>query len=463
MKKGTIIEKVKVGDAVAGGKCIVKEEGRAIFVTGVVPDDIIDLKVLRKKKGVLEGIAVNIHEKSAKRTEAFCSHFGICGGCKWQHMSYENQLFYKEKQVRDNLERIGKVDIESIAPILPSKETRYYRNKLEFTFSNQRWLYGDEIKSNDTFNRNGVGFHIPGKFDKIVHVDHCYLQGNISNDIRLFIHDYAQKTDIPYFDLRAQTGILRNLIIRTSSTGEVMVILSVKQKTEAVVALLDALKEKFSDLTSIMVVENDKRNDTISDLNIHLVHGRDHIFEEMEGLKFKIGPKSFYQTNSEQAYALYKVARDFADIQPKDIVYDLYTGTGTIANFVARNAQKVIGVEYIPEAIEDARVNSEINSIGNTAFFAGDLKDVLNDDFVAENGKPQVIITDPPRAGMHKDVVRQMLAIGAEKIVYISCNPATQARDINLLSDVYEVAKTQPVDMFPHTHHVENVCLLVKK
>lgn len=463
MKKGTIIEKVKVGDAVAGGKCIVKEEGRAIFVTGVVPDDIIDLKVLRKKKGVLEGIAVNIHEKSAKRTEAFCSHFGICGGCKWQHMSYENQLFYKEKQVRDNLERIGKVDIESIAPILPSKETRYYRNKLEFTFSNQRWLYGDEIKSNDTFNRNGVGFHIPGKFDKIVHVDHCYLQGNISNDIRLFIHDYAQKTDIPYFDLRAQTGILRNLIIRTSSTGEVMVILSVKQKTEAVVALLDALKEKFSDLTSIMVVENDKRNDTISDLDIHLVHGRDHIFEEMEGLKFKIGPKSFYQTNSEQAYALYKVARDFADIQPKDIVYDLYTGTGTIANFVARNAQKVIGVEYIPEAIEDARVNSEINSIGNTAFFAGDLKDVLNDDFVAENGKPQVIITDPPRAGMHKDVVRQMLAIGAEKIVYISCNPATQARDINLLSDVYEVAKTQPVDMFPHTHHVENVCLLVKK
>lgn len=463
MKKGTIIEKVKVGDAVAGGKCIVKEEGRAIFVTGVVPDDIIDLKVLRKKKGVLEGIAVNIHEKSAKRTEAFCSHFGICGGCKWQHMSYENQLFYKEKQVRDNLERIGKVDIESIAPILPSKETRYYRNKLEFTFSNQRWLYGDEIKSNDTFNRNGVGFHIPGKFDKIVHVDHCYLQGNISNDIRLFIHDYAQKTDIPYFDLRAQTGILRNLIIRTSSTGEVMVILSVKQKTEAVVALLDALKEKFSDLTSIMVVENAKRNDTISDLNIHLVHGRDHIFEEMEGLKFKIGPKSFYQTNSEQAYALYKVARDFADIQPKDIVYDLYTGTGTIANFVARNAQKVIGVEYIPEAIEDARVNSEINSIGNTAFFAGDLKDVLNDDFVAENGKPQVIITDPPRAGMHKDVVRQMLAIGAEKIVYISCNPATQARDINLLSDVYEVAKTQPVDMFPHTHHVENVCLLVKK
>ena len=457
-------EELEIIDAGAEGKAIAKPEGRVVFVNNAVPGDIVDVQVFRKKKRFFEGKAVKFHTLSDKRTEPICSHFGTCGGCKWQSMEYKHQLFYKQKQVTDNLSRIGHLELPETLPILASKTTQYYRNKLEFTFTAKRWLTEDEIGQDSVFQRNALGFHVPGRFDAVLAVDHCYLQGSLSNDLRMFIKDFALENKIEFFDLREQTGYLRNLIIRTSSTGENMMILSVaKDEPQLIDLILNAVKEKFTELTSIMYVVNSKRNDTISDLDIECFSGRDHIFEEMEGLKFKIGPKSFYQTNSEQAYELYKITRDFADIKNTDLVYDLYTGTGTIANFIAKSAKHVVGVEYIPEAIEDAKENSKLNNIGNTSFFAGDMKDILNDDFITKNGKPDVVITDPPRAGMHESVTRKILEIGAKKVVYVSCNPATQARDLEILAEKYTVSKVQPVDMFPHTHHVENVVLLSLK
>lgn len=439
-----------------------------IFVPYVVPGDVVDLQVKRKKNHYAEAVAVKFHEKSPLRTEPFCSHFGVCGGCKWQCLSYEEQLKYKQKQVFDNLTRIGKVELPEFRPILGSEKTRFYRNKLEFTFSNKRWLTEEEVKQDVKYDQmNAVGFHIPGAFDKVLAIDKCWLQDDISNQIRNAVRDYAYAHNFPFFDLRTQEGLLRNIMIRTSSTGELMVVLQCKvtddEGRRKMEEILQFMADSFPQITSLMYVINNKCNDTIGDLDVEVFKGNDHIFEEMEGLRFKVGPKSFYQTNSEQAYNLYKVAREFAGLTGNELVYDLYTGTGTIANFVARKARKVVGIEYVPEAIEDAKVNSALNSIDNTLFYAGDMKDILTNDFIAEHGRPDVIITDPPRAGMHNDVIDVILAAEPKRIVYVSCNPATQARDLQLLDGKYKVTAVQPVDMFPHTHHVENVVQLERR
>ena len=439
-----------------------------IFVPYVVPGDVVDLQVKRKKNHYAEAVAVKFHEKSPLRTEPFCSHFGVCGGCKWQCLSYEEQLKYKQKQVFDNLTRIGKVELPEFRPILGSEKTRFYRNKLEFTFSNKRWLTEEEVKQDVKYDQmNAVGFHIPGAFDKVLAIDKCWLQDDISNQIRNAVRDYAYAHNFPFFDLRTQEGLLRNIMIRTSSTGELMVVLQCKVTDDEVrrkmEEILQFMADSFPQITSLMYVINNKCNDTIGDLDVEVFKGNDHIFEEMEGLRFKVGPKSFYQTNSEQAYNLYKVAREFAGLTGNELVYDLYTGTGTIANFVARQARKVVGIEYVPEAIEDAKVNSALNGIDNTLFYAGDMKDILTNDFIAEHGRPDVIITDPPRAGMHNDVIDVILAAEPKRIVYVSCNPATQARDLQLLDGKYKVTAVQPVDMFPHTHHVENVVQLERR
>ena len=439
-----------------------------IFVPYVVPGDVVDLQVKRKKNHYAEAVAVKFHEKSPLRTEPFCSHFGVCGGCKWQCLSYEEQLKYKQKQVFDNLTRIGKVELPEFRPILGSGKTRFYRNKLEFTFSNKRWLTEEEVKQDVKYDQmNAVGFHIPGAFDKVLAIDKCWLQDDISNQIRNAVRDYAYAHNFPFFDLRTQEGLLRNIMIRTSSTGELMVVLQCKvtddEGRRKMEEILQFMADSFPQITSLMYVINNKCNDTIGDLDVEVFKGNDHIFEEMEGLRFKVGPKSFYQTNSEQAYNLYKVAREFAELTGNELVYDLYTGTGTIANFVARQARKVVGIEYVPEAIEDAKVNSALNGIDNTLFYAGDMKDILTNDFIAEHGRPDVIITDPPRAGMHNDVIDVILAAEPKRIVYVSCNPATQARDLQLLDGKYKVTAVQPVDMFPHTHHVENVVQLERR
>lgn len=439
-----------------------------IFVPYVVPGDVVDLQVKRKKNHYAEAVAVKFHEKSPLRTEPFCSHFGVCGGCKWQCLSYEEQLKYKQKQVFDNLTRIGKVELPEFRPILGSEKTRFYRNKLEFTFSNKRWLTEEEVKQDVKYDQmNAVGFHIPGAFDKVLAIDKCWLQDDISNQIRNAVRDYAYAHNFPFFDLRTQEGLLRNIMIRTSSTGELMVVLQCKvtddEGRRKMEEILQFMADSFPQITSLMYVINNKCNDTIGDLDVEVFKGNDHIFEEMEGLRFKVGPKSFYQTNSEQAYNLYKVAREFAELTGNELVYDLYTGTGTIANFVARQARKVVGIEYVPEAIEDAKVNSDLNAIDNTLFYAGDMKDILTNDFIAEHGRPDVIITDPPRAGMHNDVIDVILAAEPKRIVYVSCNPATQARDLQLLDGKYKVTAVQPVDMFPHTHHVENVVQLERR
>ena len=439
-----------------------------IFVPYVVPGDVVDLQVKRKKNHYAEAVAVKFHEKSPQRTEPFCSHFGVCGGCKWQCLSYEEQLKYKQKQVFDNLTRIGKVELPEFRPILGSEKTRFYRNKLEFTFSNKRWLTEEEVKQDVKYDQmNAVGFHIPGAFDKVLAIDKCWLQDDISNQIRNAVRDYAYAHNFPFFDLRTQEGLLRNIMIRTSSTGELMVVLQCKvtddEGRRKMEEILQFMADSFPQITSLMYVINNKCNDTIGDLDVEVFKGNDHIFEEMEGLRFKVGPKSFYQTNSEQAYNLYKVAREFAGLTGNELVYDLYTGTGTIANFVARQARKVVGIEYVPEAIEDAKVNSALNGIDNTLFYAGDMKDILTNDFIAEHGRPDVIITDPPRAGMHNDVIDVILAAEPKRIVYVSCNPATQARDLQLLDGKYKVTAVQPVDMFPHTHHVENVVQLERR
>lgn len=467
-KELPLLEKVTITDVAAEGKAVAKVNELVIFVPYVVPGDVVDLQVKRKKNHYAEAVAVKFHEKSPLRTEPFCSHFGVCGGCKWQCLSYEEQLKYKQKQVFDNLTRIGKVELPEFRPILGSEKTRFYRNKLEFTFSNKRWLTEEEVKQDVKYDQmNAVGFHIPGAFNKVLAIDKCWLQDDISNQIRNAVRDYAYAHNFPFFDLRTQEGLLRNIMIRTSSTGELMVVLQCKvtddEGRRKMEEILQFMADSFPQITSLMYVINNKCNDTIGDLDVEVFKGNDHIFEEMEGLRFKVGPKSFYQTNSEQAYNLYKVAREFAGLTGNELVYDLYTGTGTIANFVARQARKVVGIEYVPEAIEDAKVNSALNGIDNTLFYAGDMKDILTNDFIAEHGRPDVIITDPPRAGMHNDVIDVILAAEPKRIVYVSCNPATQARDLQLLDGKYKVTAVQPVDMFPHTHHVENVVQLERR
>ena len=470
-RKLPIYENVEIIDLAAEGKAIAKiriegEESREliVFVKDCIPGDIVDIQVNRKKKSFMEAYPIKFHKYSEKRVEAKCSHFGVCGGCKWQSLPYKDQLIYKQKQVVDQLTHIGGIELPEVESILASENEYYYRNKLEFTFSNKRWLTKEEIDDDSPKNRDALGFHIPKMFDKIVDVETCYLQKDPSNAIRLAIKQYAIDHQLEFYDVRNETGLLRNLIVRTSTTGDLMVILSLyHENRELRENLLSFVRAKFPEISSLMYVINSKKNDTITDLPVKLFSGKDHIFEKMEGLQFKIGPKSFYQTNSDQAYELYCLVREYADLTGNELVYDLYTGTGTIANFVAKKAKKVIGVEYVPEAIEDAKVNSEINKIDNTSFFAGDMKDVLNEDFIRDNGKPDLIILDPPRAGIHKDVIDAILSAEPEKIVYVSCNAATQARDIQLLDAKYKVVRYRPVDMFPHTAHVENIALLTRK
>ena len=467
-KELPLLEKITITDVAAEGKAIAKVNDLVVFVPYVVPGDVVDLQIKRKKHHYAEAEAVKFHEYSPNRAVPFCQHYGVCGGCKWQVLPYAEQIKYKQKQVTDNLTRIGKIELPEISPILGSEKTEFYRNKLEFTFSNKRWLSQEEVKQNVVYEQmNAVGFHIPNAFDKVLAIEKCWLQDDISNQIRNSIRDYAYEHDYSFQNLRTHEGMLRNIIIRTSSTGELMVIVVCHIAEEGEMALfkqlLQHIADSFPQITSLLYVINNKVNDTITDLDVHVFKGNDHIFEEMEGLRFKVGPKSFYQTNSEQAYNLYKVARDFAKLTGEELVYDLYTGTGTIANFVSRQARQVIGIEYVPEAIEDAKVNSQINGITNTLFFAGDMKDMLTQEFINQYGRPDVIITDPPRAGMHQDVIDVILFAEPKRIVYVSCNPATQARDLQLLDVKYKVAAVQPVDMFPHTHHVENVVLLELK
>ncbi|WP_039054282.1 23S rRNA (uracil(1939)-C(5))-methyltransferase RlmD [Sphingobacterium sp. T2] len=451
------LQNIEIIDIAEEGKGVGRHDELVLFIEKAIPGDVVEVELRRKKKNFAEGRVTSIVKDSPYRIEPFCPHFGVCGGCKWQHMSYEAQLKFKQQYVDNALSRIGKVDTSSMEDILGSEQTTYYRNKLEFTFSNKRWLTSqDEVVTPETLN--ALGFHVPGRFDKILDIKHCYLQQDPSNDLRNSIKEFAVANGISFYDLRQHEGALRNLIIRTSSTGEIMVIVVFAYPEEGQIEqLMDFVAQKFPAITSLLYIVNQKRNDTIFDQEIYVYKGRDYIFEEMEGLKFKVGPKSFYQTNSKQAYELYKIAREFADLKGDELVYDLYTGAGTIANFVAKYAKEVVGVEYVPSAIEDAKINSEINGITNTKFYAGDMKDVLTAEFVAEHGKPDVVITDPPRAGMHADVVNRILEMEAPKVVYVSCNAATQARDLEMLSAKYEVARIKPVDMFPQTQHVENV------
>lgn len=463
-----LLEQIEILDIGAGGKAIARQNDMVIFVANVVPGDIVDIRVTRKKKNYLEGIPVTFHFYSEKRVKEFCEHFGTCGGCKWQNLSYEDQLYYKQKQVFDQLQRIGGLPPEKlkmIHPILPSGKTTNYRNKLEFTFSNKCWLTKEEIKSGETItDQRALGFHIPTMFDKVLDIKKCYLQEYPSNEIRLAIKEYSIKNNLSYYNPGKHEGFLRNLIIRTSSTGEVMVIIifshEEKRKRED---LLKFVSGEFPQITSLFYIINPKFNDTITDQEVKLFEGKDHIFEQMEDLVFKIGPKSFYQTNSEQAYNLYKVVRNYAQLTGKEIVYDLYAGIGTIAIFLAANAKKVIGIEQIPEAVDDAKVNGRLNNIKNVKFYTGDIKDLLTPDFTTKTGSPDVIILDPPRTGIHKKAIENIREANAQRIVYVSCNPSTQARDISLLSDLYEITHIQPVDMFPHTHHVENVVELAKR
>jgi len=464
--KNKVFSNLEVIDAGAKGKTIAKApDGKVVFLPNAVPGDIVDVQTFKQRSGYYEGKATVFHKLSDKRTQAACEHFGTCGGCKWQHMDYSHQLFYKEKEVVNNLKRIGHLELSEITPILGSKDHYFYRNKMEFSFSDSRWLTQEEIASEkDLGDRNALGFHIPGMWDKILDVKKCWLQGDPSNAIRNAVKDFAIKHQIPFFNTRQQTGVLRTLMIRNTSIGEWMVVVQFfKEDLKKRTALLDHLKTTFPEITSLQYIINGKANDTIYDQEVICYDGRDHIFEEMEGLRFKINAKSFYQTNSDQAYNLYKITREFAGLTGKELVYDLYTGTGTIAQFVAKNALKVIGVESVPDAIRAAKENAVLNQIDNVDFFVGDMKTVFNTEFIETHGHPDVIITDPPRDGMHKDVVAQILKITPEKIVYVSCNSATQARDLALLDSEYKISKTQAVDMFPQTHHVENVVLLEKR
>lgn len=463
--KKPLLEKVEITAVGSEGKALGRVNDMVVFVPMMVPGDIVDIQVTRKRKKFMEGFVTRIHKYSGMRQEAQCSHFGECGGCKWQHLPYSRQLEFKQQQVEDNFRRLGGFEFPAVDPIIGSANEFYYRNKLEFTFSNRRWLTKSEVESGHSIDQmNGLGFHVPGRFDKVLDIEHCYLQNSLSNEIRNEVRAFAITGGIPFFDLVNHQGFLRNLIIRTASTGELMVIFSFyADKPDPREQILEHIAQKFPQITSLMYTVNDKPNDSIADREIVSFKGRDHIIEEMEGLRFRVGPKSFYQTNTLQAYELYKIARSFAALTGHEVVYDLYTGTGTIANFVARGAEKVIGIEYVSEAIDDAVVNSGLNDINNTVFFSGDMKDILNGDFIRANGAPHVIITDPPRAGMHEKVTMAIAEASPDRIVYVSCNPATQARDIALLNDRYRVTRVQPVDMFPQTHHVECVALLEKR
>ncbi|MDY5858354.1 MAG: 23S rRNA (uracil(1939)-C(5))-methyltransferase RlmD [Porphyromonas sp.] len=476
-KELSILNGVRIETLAGEGKALAHIDGQVLFVPFACPGDLCDIQVVKKKKSFLEGKILRLAEPAPERVEPICSHFTHCGGCKWQHVPYALQLATKDQVVRDAMERLGKVEIAEYLPILGSSETERYRNKLEFTFSHKRWLLPGEISEEQLRSRTddagnilpytepGLGFHIPGMFDKVLDIDQCHLGSELLDRVRLFIRNYCleRAEEYPFFDLRNQNGLMRTLMMRTTSTGESMVVVVFyRDDVAAREALMDAIRTAFPDITALMYVVNSKANDTITDQDIIVHSGRAYIEEEMEGLRFRIGPKSFYQTNSKQAYELYKVAREFASLTGSEAVYDLYTGTGTIANFVARSARSVVGIEYVPEAIEDAKLNSQVNGIGNTLFYAGDMKDILTDDFIAEHGAPDVIITDPPRAGMHEDVVQTILRAKPQRIVYVSCNPATQARDLASLvaEGDYRITKSRAVDMFPHTHHIENVVLL---
>ena len=474
-----LLENITIEAVAAEGKCITRVDDQVIFVPFCVPGDVVDLQVVKKKHKYCEAKVVRFIKKSDVRQEPMCEHFGICGGCKWQNLPYEEQIKAKQKQVEDQLTRIGKIELPEFRPIMGSVKTQEYRNKIEFGCSNKRWFTSEELaqlpqKEDDTVTslkerhaQNAIGFHITGAFDKIYPIKKCWLMDDLCNEIRNFVFEYADSHNYTFYDLREQHGLLRDMMIRNSNTGEWMLVFQFHYDEEGdeqrALELMQQVADKFPQISSLMYVDNQKGNDTINDLDLILFKGNDHIFELMEDLKFKVGPKSFYQTNTEQAYHLYCVAREFANLTGNELVYDLYTGTGTIANFVAHKAKKVIGIEYVPEAIEDAKVNSQVNNIDNTLFYAGDMKDILTNDFIAQHGRPDVIITDPPRAGMHPDVVNVILNAAPDRIVYVSCNPATQARDLQLMDDHYKVAAVQPVDMFPHTPHVENVVLLEKR
>ena len=463
-----IIEGVEITGVAAEGKALTRINDMVCFVANCVPGDIVDLQVTKKKHSFMEAKVLRVVKPSAVRCEAKCKHFGVCGGCKWQILPYEEQLKYKQQQIVDNLTRIGKIELPEISPILGSRHIYEYRNKLEFTCADRKWFPWEVIEAAGGLDKidssYGLGFHIPNAFDKVLDIEQCHLMPEINNKIRNSVRTYAQANGLTFYNEHTHEGLLRNLILRNNHKGELMLIVAFGERIEdfklQISNLLEYLHQEFPEIIALLYVENTKYNDTIGDLEVKVYYGQDHIIEEMEGLQFKVGPKSFYQTNTEQAYELYKVAREFAELQGDELVYDLYTGTGTIANFVSRKARQVIGIEYVPEAIEDAKVNSKINGIENTLFFAGDMKDILNDDFVAQYGRPDVIITDPPRAGMHEDVVNVILNAAPKRIVYVSCNPATQARDLALLDAKYKVTKVQPVDMFPHTQHVENVVQL---
>lgn len=463
-----VLENITITDYAAEGKALARVNELVVFVPFAVPGDVVDLQVRRKKHSYCEAEIIRFIKYSERRVKPFCQHFGICGGCKWQNIPYDEQLRMKQKQVYDQLTRIGKVNLPEFNQILGSVKTQSYRNKLEFGCSNRRWLTQEEIASGSDFTQmNAVGFHITGAFDKILPIEKCWLMDDLQNKIRNAIRDYAYEHDIVFYDIRKQCGLLRDIMVRNSDTGEWMVLIQFhyeKDEDEVIAKnLLQHIADGFPEITSLLYVNNQKGNDTFNDLNIEVFKGNDYIYETMDGLTFKVGAKSFYQTNTKQAYHLYSVVRDFANLTGNELVYDLYTGTGTIANFVSRYVKRVIGIEYVPEAIEDAKINSEINNISNTLFFAGDMKDILTESFISENGTPDIIITDPPRAGMHPDVVQTIIKTAPKRIVYVSCNPATQARDLSLLDDLYEVVAVQPVDMFPHTPHVENVVLLNRR
>ena len=460
-----LIEGLEITDIAAEGKALGRHNDQVVFVPMAVPGDVVDVQIRSKRRRYMEGTIVRFQSRSPRRVDPVCAHYGVCGGCKWQHLPYDEQLRFKQKQVSDQLHHIGKIELPEPSPIIGSEQTLFYRNKLEFTFCNRRWLTTEEVASGEAIDAEpALGFHIPNMFDKVLDIRKCWLQEEPSNSIRNEVRRYCLEQGYSFYNVRDHSGLMRNLIIRTASTGECMVIVVFGAEDRVrIESLMQHLHEQFTQITSLMYVVNTKFNDTIGDLDIRCYTGRDHIFEVMEGLRFKIGPKSFFQTNTSQAYRLYRVARDLADLTGRETVYDLYTGTGTIANFIARECERVVGIEYVPEAIEDAKINSQLNGIGNTRFYAGDMKDVLNSQFIEANGHPDVVILDPPRAGIHPDVAQTILATAPQRIVYVSCNPATQARDLAILDSAYRVTRIQPVDMFPHTHHVENVVQLMRR
>ena len=459
-----LLTEVEIIDVAAEGKSLARHDGQVVFVADTAPGDVVDIQLTKDKKKYLEGRPVKFHKLSPLRTEPFCQHYDLCGGCKWQHLTYEAQLKFKADQVFDQLSRIGKLDLPEFNPIAAAPETRFYRNKLEFSFSNRRWLLPEEVKTDVPAEKNALGFHMAGRFDRILDITECHLQPDPSNAIRNNLRMFALKHKLPFYDPVEHEGFMRNVMIRTSNTGGIMVVVQfARPRHEDIELVLNHLKESFPQISSLQYIINSKLNDTIYDQEVICYHGQPFIEEEMEGLKFRISAKSFFQTNSEQAYTLYKFTREFAGLSGNEVVYDLYTGTGTIAQFIAKNAAKVVGIESVPEAIEDAKANAERNGLSNLSFFAGDMRKILTAEFIAENGQPEVVITDPPRAGMHPDVVNTLLAAAPQRIVYVSCNPATQARDLQLMSEAYEVKIVQPVDMFPHTHHIENIVLLERK